>query len=61
MCVLYGRRNNLAACVSNLSLSLQELSSFLFLLINMSLETVPKDIRQLRACLLCSLVKVSIL
>ncbi len=25
----------------------------------MSLETVPKDLRNLRACLLCSLVKVS--
>ena len=25
----------------------------------MALETVPKDLRHLRACLLCSLVKVS--
>uniref|UniRef100_A0A673JXJ2 Uncharacterized protein n=1 Tax=Sinocyclocheilus rhinocerous TaxID=307959 RepID=A0A673JXJ2_9TELE len=25
----------------------------------MSLETVPKDLRHLRACLLCSLVKVN--
>lgn len=26
----------------------------------MALETVPKDLRHLRACLLCSLVKVSV-
>lgn len=25
----------------------------------MALETVPKDLRHLRACLLCSLVKVN--
>lgn len=26
----------------------------------MALETVPKDLRHLRACLLCSLVKVNL-
>lgn len=28
--------------------------------VSMALETVPKDLRHLRACLLCSLVKVSV-
>lgn len=28
--------------------------------VRMALETVPKDLRHLRACLLCSLVKVSV-
>lgn len=36
------------------------LSLCLNLSVRMALETVPKDLRHLRACLLCSLVKVSV-
>lgn len=38
----------------------QCISLLLFPSEKMALETVPKDLRHLRACLLCSLVKVSV-
>lgn len=36
------------------------LSLYFTVPVGMALETVPKDLRHLRACLLCSLVKVSV-